>query len=65
MSGTLSVTDIRVGAIYRFGVSRGLGRSCLASLLVERAGFSEDSAKQLAGLWMTTAPYRALAARAQ
>lgn len=55
----ITKTDIRLGAIYRFGCKRRLDRACLASLLTTRAGMNARDAAALAGHWITTAPYRA------
>ena len=55
----LSVQDIRLGAIYRFGAARKLDRAALVTLLTERAGSPAKQATVLAGHWLTTIPYRA------
>lgn len=40
-----------IGAIERMAVRQGIERSTVESLLVQRAGLSERTAKQLAGHW--------------
>ena len=54
----LSKQDYKLGALYRIGVQRSFDRDTLARLLVERANFTEKSAIQLVGHWLTTEPYR-------
>ena len=54
----LTRQDFRIGAIYRFGLQRGLGSEQLECLLINRASFKPSYAKQLVAHWMTSDPYR-------
>lgn len=53
-----TVTDFKLGALYRFAAKRGLDQPLLAALLVERVGMSGKAASQLAAHWFTTEPFR-------
>lgn len=53
-----AILNIRLGALFVFGARRKLDRAMLVNLMIERCGFSEKSARQLAHHWLTTEPYR-------
>jgi hypothetical protein len=59
MSKWVSKLDIRLGAIYRFGLMRRMDRDNLATLLVTRAGMSPRSAVVVVDHWLKSLPYRA------
>lgn len=50
--------DFTLAAIYRLGARRRFDRETLVRLITERARLSEKSARQLAGHWLGTEPYR-------
>lgn len=53
--------DFTLAAIYRLGARRRFDRETLVRLITERARLSEKSARQLAGHWLGTEPYRTVA----
>ncbi len=53
--------DFTLAAIYRLGARRKFDRETLVRLITERARLSEKSARQLAGHWLGTEPYRTVA----
>lgn len=56
-----SVTEIRLGAIYRLAARIGLSRPVVETLMEYRAGLSVVAARQLAGHWFTTKALRHVA----
>lgn len=56
-----SVTEIRLGAIYRLAARCGLSRSAVETLMKHRAGLGVVAARQLAGHWFTTEALRHVA----
>ena len=55
---TFSVTDIRLGALYRVAARRRLDRPAIISLLIARVGLNPKASEQLAGHWLMTEPFR-------
>lgn len=58
MSKWVSVHEIKLGALYRFGARRSLEKHVLVHLMIERFGFKPAAAEQLAVHWRSTGPYR-------
>ncbi len=58
MSKWVSVHEIKLGALYRFGARRSLEKHALVHLMIERLGFKPAAAEQLAVHWRSTGPYR-------
>lgn len=52
--------DFTLAAIYRLGARRRFDRETLVRLITERARLPEKSARQLAGHWLGTEPYRTM-----
>ena len=53
-----SVQEIRLGALYRMGARRQLGKKELVEVMTKRAGLKHLEAEQLAAHWLTSGPYR-------
>lgn len=58
----VTVSDIRLGALFRYAAAKRLEQSTVAALLVERCRLSHAAAAQLAAHWFTTEPFRKAAA---
>ena len=58
MRSGLSLSDYRIGAIYRVGARKNLPRDRLVELLVDRCGFERIKADQLVTHWFSSFPYR-------
>lgn len=53
-----AILNIRLGALFVLGARRKFDRKTLVDLMIERCGFSEKSAQQLAHHWLASEPYR-------
>lgn len=54
----ITVQDIRLAAIWRLSVKRGLSRAQIAGLLADRAGLSAKAADQLSLHWWKSGWFR-------
>jgi hypothetical protein len=57
----VAVTDIRLGAVWRFALKRALPREAVAGLLADRCGMAAKQADQLSGHWFSHSAFRAKA----
>ena len=54
-----AILNIRLGALFVLGARRRFSRETLVGLMIERCGFSEKTAQQLAHHWHSSEPFRA------